>query len=100
MPAYDIVSTVQYLPSDDTIALNLAGEKNVAQIGLESFVQLGRNAGIPLPHRLAREARETVTLALDSWPKELPNLPLDSKHQRTILDRLERLQIARQCRKA
>lgn len=94
-PAYDIVSTVQYLPNDLTMALRMAGELDPTRITLRSFGELGRKAGVVRPERLVREARITVEQAQDLWPKALKDLPTNEFFKQVILDRLRSLPLAR-----
>ena len=92
-PAYDIVSTIQYLPQDQTMALNMAGERQAANITIASFERLERKPGLLRPVQLAREARQTVRRALDTWPAELPALPMAEDHKEVIRERLRSLPI-------
>ncbi|HXX69876.1 MAG TPA: HipA domain-containing protein [Polyangiaceae bacterium] len=66
-PAYDLVSTVPYLPND-RMALNLAGTKEFAEVTLERFRRLADRAHLP-----ERETLDTVRRIVDgargAWPK-------------------------------
>lgn len=44
-PAYDLVSTIQYMPGDQ-LALNLAKSKRWEDIGMESFRRMARKIGV------------------------------------------------------
>lgn len=44
-PAYDLVSTIQYLP-DDRLGLNLAKGKRWEEIGLDAFRRMARKIGV------------------------------------------------------
>ncbi|MHB0869392.1 MAG: type II toxin-antitoxin system HipA family toxin [Chloroflexota bacterium] len=92
-PAYDIISTIQYLPQDQSMALNIAGQRQVADITIASFERLERKVGLLRPVQLAREARQTVQRALDTWPAELPGLPMEEDHKEVIRERLRTLPI-------
>lgn len=94
-PAYDIVSTIQYLPQDQSMALNMAGERQVADITIASFEKLERRVGLLRPAQLAREARQTVQRALDRWSTELSSLPMEEGHKEVIRERLRSLPITR-----
>ena len=65
-PAYDLVSTVPYLPGDG-LALNFLGERSFAAIARERFRRLAATAGLSERDTLATVAR--VTDAVQSaWP--------------------------------
>jgi serine/threonine-protein kinase HipA len=74
-PAYDLVSTVAYIP-DEKLALNIAGEKNFAAITRERFQRLAEKAALP-----ERETLATVERVIDAvhngWPqiRREANLP-------------------------
>ena len=95
-PAYDVVSTVQYMPDDTTMALSLAGEKDVANLRLAHFEKVARRIDFPRPQRLANEARDTIQMAKKLWPAELANLPISDRYRTSILERLTHLPIARE----
>ncbi|MBI4493484.1 MAG: HipA domain-containing protein [Chloroflexi bacterium] len=93
-PAYDIVSTVQYLPDDETLALNLAGERRTPALAREHFQRLARRIELPNSRILLREVQATVERARATWPAALPDLPMAEHHKAVILRRLETLPIA------
>jgi len=65
-PAYDLVSTVAYLP-DDQLALSLGGTKVFAEIDLERFRRFAIREN--LPQRLVLQtARRTAEAIRDQWP--------------------------------
>ena len=63
-PAYDLVSTVQYLP-DDRMALNLARSKEWSSVTIQSFRRLAERAGAEQGHveRWVNEAAEVIWTA-------------------------------------
>lgn len=73
----------------------MVGERSAA-LRLEHFERAGRLIELPRPHRLAREARETIRLARTLWPKELAHLPMTNPHKEVILKRLKDLPLARE----
>jgi serine/threonine-protein kinase HipA len=76
-PAYDLLSTVPYIPGD-SLALSLSGTKNMAEIGLAHFAQLAEEA--ELPERLTlRTVKETTEATLAAWEagKKDSGLPPD-----------------------
>lgn len=95
-PAYDVVSTIQYMPSDTTMALNMAGEKESMKIGLEHFLKMGEKIGFPNPKALAKQAHGTVVEAIHKWPSLIEALPYDDSHKRVLLERLKNLPIVKE----
>lgn len=73
-PAYDLVSTIQYIPGD-AIALNLARSKKFGDVTRASFERLARkldlNEGDVLPI-----VESAVEATLQSWSSLRKNLPL------------------------
>ena len=65
-PAYDLISTIQYV-ANDTLALNLAGEKRFASIDEAHFDRLARRMEAP-PKFVLNTAKETVAIARKEWP--------------------------------
>jgi serine/threonine-protein kinase HipA len=69
-PAYDLVSTVAYLP-DDTLALSLGDTKDFHQVDLDRFRLFAEKAELPV--RLVVEtARETAARVRELLPKHEP----------------------------
>lgn len=69
-PAYDIVATIPYLPSD-RLALSLGSTKEFADVDLERFRRFAKQAG--LPDRLVLQiVRETAAKVRDLWPTHEP----------------------------
>jgi serine/threonine-protein kinase HipA len=65
-PAYDLVSTIAYLP-EDRLALNFAGEKDFDRIGLERFQRLAEKAALPRRETTATAKRIFEAVA-ENWP--------------------------------
>ena len=65
-PAYDLVSTIQYL-ANDRLALNLAREKRFEAIDESHFNLLARRMEAP-PKFVLEIVRETVASARRAWP--------------------------------
>ena len=65
-PAYDLVSTIQYV-ANDTLALNLAGEKRFEAIDESHFDRLARRMEAPAKFVL-ETVKETVATARKEWP--------------------------------
>ena len=69
-PAYDLVSTIAYLP-DDSLALSLGGTKHFDDVDIERFRHMADKAGLPV--RLVVEtARDTTARIRDLWPSHEP----------------------------
>ena len=64
-PAYDLVSTIQYLPQD-RLALNLARSKEWVDISPASFARLARKLDID-PAGIAQQVGESVQIILGAW---------------------------------
>ena len=88
-PAYDLVSTVPYIP-DDRLALTLDDTKEFAEIDLGRFRRFAEKAG--LPDRLVGQvARETAAKVRDLWCSHEPLRALPERihdaiaaHMRTV----------------
>ncbi len=65
-PAYDLVSTIHYVPNDN-LALNLGGEKRFESINESHFDRLARRMEAP-PKFVLDIVKETVTTARKEWP--------------------------------
>ena len=65
-PAYDLVSTIHYV-KNDSLALNLGGEKRFESIDESHFDRLARRMEAP-PKFVLDIVRETVTAAGKAWP--------------------------------
>ncbi|MCB1826813.1 MAG: type II toxin-antitoxin system HipA family toxin [Coxiellaceae bacterium] len=64
-PAYDLVSTIPYLPNDD-LALSLVGKKKMLDIELQDFTRLSEKAA--LPKKVVLETVEqTVSNVREQW---------------------------------
>ena len=65
-PAYDLVSTIHYVPND-SLALNLGGEKRFESLNEAHFDRLARRMEAP-PKFVLEIVRETVATASKAWP--------------------------------
>lgn len=83
-PAYDLVSTIQYV-GGDSLALNLGREKRFAAIDASHFDRLARRVGAE-PKFVLDVVAETVELARTKWPGVLRSSKL-SKEARDALRR-------------
>lgn len=64
-PAYDLVSTIQYL-QDDELALNLAGSKRWDKVTIDSFRRLARKIGLDEAWMVER-VRADVQVIMQAW---------------------------------
>ena len=80
-PAYDLVSTIHYV-HNDSLALNLAGEKRFDAIDESHFDRLARRMDAP-PKFVLGIVRETVAAARKEWPAILreAGLPADMRER-------------------
>lgn len=81
-PAYDLVSTIQYLPND-TLALNLGGSKRWEDVTGETFQRMARKAGIEesLMASWTDQARAAV---LDAWKTGKADFGYDAQARENI----------------
>ena len=94
-PAYDIVPTFIY--GDGTLALPFGGTRNPLLITLHRFE---RAAGLLKvdPKLITKEVRLTVEKILDSWPREMKNLPLPLEMQKAITNRWQQMTLVGEIR--
>jgi serine/threonine-protein kinase HipA len=64
-PAYDLVSTIQYMPQDG-LALNLGKSKRWEDMDLEVFIRLSRRIDFP-ENRLLEMVQASIASVLDAW---------------------------------
>jgi serine/threonine-protein kinase HipA len=67
-PAYDLVSTVTYIP-DDKLGLKLSRENRFPEIRLAHFERLADKVGIS-GDRVTRIVRDTLQRAMATWPTD------------------------------
>ncbi len=65
-PVYDLVSTIHYVPND-SLALNLGGEKRFQSMDETHFDRLARRMEAP-PKYVLEIVKETVATAQKAWP--------------------------------
>jgi serine/threonine-protein kinase HipA len=79
-PAYDLIGTIVYLPSDKQLGLSLGGERAMSAISLAAFDRFA--AGVGLPVAAVQDAvRDTIRRFRQVW-KEHPavgRLPTDQR---------------------
>jgi serine/threonine-protein kinase HipA len=90
-PAYDLVSTIAYLP-DERLALSVAREKIMANITEDHFRKMAAKAELP-EQLVVRTMKETAEAFRDRWPRFKSELPLHPSVISTIEQHLTRLAI-------
>lgn len=73
-PAYDLVSTIAYLP-DDNFALKFASTRRFDEFTTDELKSLASKAGLP-EHPALTVAKETVDRFLTAWNHDKTHLPL------------------------
>ena len=90
-PAYDLVSTVPYLPRDN-LALNFGGEKNIGRIMPDQVRRFAEKAGLPV-HQLWTIAQETSAHIVDAWRDYVARDLLPTELREAIDKQIERAAI-------
>jgi serine/threonine-protein kinase HipA len=93
-PAYDLVSTVVFIPGD-RLALRLAHERDFAAVRMEQFKRLADRAEVSAT-RVVDIVRKTVADARAAWQTLAPELPLLSEHRTRIGEHLAKLPLVRE----
>jgi len=92
-PAYDLVSTISYMPDDRKMALSIDGIKDMYQFSwerLEAFISDAR-----LPRTLILNAvEETVARFREAWEHSADHLPLSKQHVEIINGHFPKVPIA------
>lgn len=90
-PAYDFVSTIPYIPNDQS-ALTFSRTKDFAGYTIDELEHLAAKAA--LPRKLVTDTtKETVSLFMDRWASEKSHLPMDGNVVEAIDNHLEKLPI-------
>src|SRR5208283_534313 len=92
-PAYDYLSTVVYMPDDDT-GMNLAGRKAFGRVDLERIGRLAAHARLST-RIAAREASDMVGRMRDVWPTIKETLPLVDEQRAAITAHMESVPLFR-----
>jgi serine/threonine-protein kinase HipA len=91
-PAYDLVSTIEFLPNDD-LGLNLAKSKAFADVDLASLERLARRAAIEIDVRSV--VGQTVQQIRSTWAKRRNDLPMSSEAKLRIDEHWKRVPLMR-----
>ena len=90
-PAYDFVSTIPYIP-DDQSALNFSRTRRFNEFTEDELAHLAAKAA--LPRKLVLDtARETVSLFMERWAGEKAHLPMGPDVVESVDKHLESLPI-------
>ena len=92
-PAYDLVSTIPYLPKDG-LALKFIDTKDMQKIGASDFERLVRKADLP-EYPVMNTVKETIEKTLTHWNKEKAQYDLPSDIQDRIDDHMAKTALAR-----
>lgn len=92
-PAYDLVSTIQYLPDDD-LGLNLARSKRFEDVGLTSFRRLGEKAQLSVA--IESLVLDTVARIREGWAELRPGLPMSDVEKAAIDAHFARVPVMRE----
>ena len=97
-PAYDFLSTVPYIPDDETAALRYSRTKKMTEFSRDELAHLAAKA--LLPEKLVLDtARETVERFVEVWAAEKAHLPLDRKVIAAVEAHREKVPIFREFRR-
>ena len=83
-PAYDLVSTLAYLP-DDSLALTFGGSRSLQEIGADQLRHFADRAGLPVTP-IVRIVRDTVEATATAW-RSLAQRDLLPDAVRQVIDR-------------
>ncbi|WP_353621625.1 type II toxin-antitoxin system HipA family toxin [Sphaerotilus uruguayifluvii] len=81
-PAYDLVSTIQYLP-DDRMALNFGGSKRWQDVRLDTFRRLARKIGSD-ETRLVAQTVEAIEAVQRAWLMHAADFGYDAAQRRRL----------------
>ncbi|CAI0970223.1 type II toxin-antitoxin system HipA family toxin [Serratia quinivorans] len=79
-PAYDIVTTLAYIPRESEVALNMAREKRWSMISMQTFEYWSQRVGIPWP-AIRVHLLDAIDQARTLWPDLLATLPMAEEHK-------------------
>ncbi len=89
-PAYDILTTRAYIPSEQEFALNLGKTKDWYRVGFEHFRNWAQRAQIPW-RAIEPHLQDTLDKARTLWPRQLIPLPMAPEHKQMLVDHWGRL---------
>jgi serine/threonine-protein kinase HipA len=86
-PAYDMVSTIPYIPNDG-LALNLAGTKAMQAITLDHFKKLAEKARLP-EALILQTVRDTSDATITAWEENHMHWDMPSEIRKRIHDHMQ-----------
>lgn len=89
-PAYDIVSTLEYIPSNVEQALNMAKTKKFYEIDKQVLIKFANRIDVDEKFVL-NIADQMVERANSEWPKLLASLPITSSNQAALMHHWKKL---------
>lgn len=92
-PAYDLVPTILFMPSDLTLGLSLGKTKKMYDIDLDVLRKFAAGARIP-EHLVLQTSKETVTAVHDAWTKNKSDFPLSKKQIEAIEKHMDVIPLA------
>ena len=92
-PAYDYLSTIVYMPSDD-LGMNLLGSKSFGDFDEARLRALAERALVPVKP-VIDAAYDMVARMRETWPKIAADLPLDAADRALITAHMERVPLFR-----
>ena len=84
-PAYDLLSTIPYIPGEDSAALKFSRTKKMVEFNVDELRHLAARAHLP-EALVIGTARETVQRFRDAWTAENTAMPAD----RNVIAHIER----------
>lgn len=91
-PAYDFLSTLPYLPGDETAALRYVKTKKMTEFSSVELARLAERARLP-EKPVMDTARETVERFREFWPQAKKDLPINGRLAQTIDEHTTRVPI-------
>lgn len=91
-PAYDFLSTLPYLPDDDTAALRYTKTRKMTEFSRTELARLAERARLP-EKPVLDAARETVERFRQVWPEARKDLPIDGRLAQAIDAHVKRVPI-------
>ncbi|CAI1917644.1 Serine/threonine-protein kinase HipA [Serratia quinivorans] len=79
-PAYDIVTTLAYIPRESEVALNMAREKRWSMISMQTFEHWAGRVALPWP-AIRVHLLDAIEQARTLWPDLLATLPMAEEHK-------------------
>lgn len=89
-PAYDIVCTQAYIPSESQISLNLAGNKDWYSMNMAHFEAWSKSVGVPW-RAIKVHLDEVMEKARSIWPDYLADAPMNEGQKHNLRNHWRKL---------